>query len=131
MSVAESMVILAPISQVGWRSACSGVTAASSARGVVRNGPPEAVMHHATHVGLSSPAKRLENRVVLAVDRQQSRAARGRTAAYQLAGDDHDLFVGERDVTPAVDGRERGRETDGTDETREHHIGARRCRHRR
>ena len=43
ISVAESMVILPPIDQVGWRSASSTVTSSSSARVRPRNGPPEAV----------------------------------------------------------------------------------------
>ena len=40
ISVAESMVILRPMRQVGWRSACSTVTSARSARDRPRNGPP-------------------------------------------------------------------------------------------
>ena len=42
-SVAESMVIFAPIVQVGCFSACSTVTLASCAAGIWRNGPPLAV----------------------------------------------------------------------------------------
>ena len=41
--VAESMVILAPISQLGCLSACALVAVAICSRGQVRNGPPEAV----------------------------------------------------------------------------------------
>ena len=41
--VAESMVIRRPITHVGCFNACSGVIRAYSARGVVRDGPPEAV----------------------------------------------------------------------------------------
>ena len=37
------MLILAPIDQIGWRSAVSGVARAISSRLAVRNGPPEAV----------------------------------------------------------------------------------------
>ena len=43
MSVAESIVIFAPIDQFGCLSARSGVTPGSSAAGTVRSGPPEAV----------------------------------------------------------------------------------------
>ena len=42
-SVAESMLILAPIDQTGWRNAVSGVARAISSRLAVRNGPPDAV----------------------------------------------------------------------------------------
>src|SRR5688572_8731937 len=43
MSVAESTLILAPIAQVGWRSASSGRMWSQVSRGRSRNGPPEAV----------------------------------------------------------------------------------------
>jgi hypothetical protein len=43
ISVAESMLILAPIDQTGCLRATSGVAAAISARVAVRNGPPDAV----------------------------------------------------------------------------------------
>src|SRR5664279_627170 len=43
INVAESMVILLPIFQVGWLSACCTVIEANSDLGVFRNGPPEAV----------------------------------------------------------------------------------------
>ena len=41
--VEESTVILAPMLQLGWRSASRAVIPASFSRGVVRKGPPEAV----------------------------------------------------------------------------------------
>ena len=41
--VAESMLILAPIDQTGWRKAASGVIVAISSRLVCRKGPPDAV----------------------------------------------------------------------------------------
>ena len=41
--VAESIEILSPISQLGWASACSGVTSAMSASDQLRKGPPDAV----------------------------------------------------------------------------------------
>ena len=41
--VAESTEIFRPMRQRGWAQACSGVTPESSADGVVRNGPPDAV----------------------------------------------------------------------------------------
>ena len=41
--VAESTLILRPITQFGCAHASSGVTRASSASGRVRNGPPDAV----------------------------------------------------------------------------------------
>ena len=44
ISVAESIVILPPIAQVGCASACSTVTSASSLATRPRNGPPLAVI---------------------------------------------------------------------------------------
>jgi hypothetical protein len=41
--VAESTEIFRPMTQFGWAHASSGVTFARSSRGVVLNGPPEAV----------------------------------------------------------------------------------------
>ncbi len=41
--VAELIVMTGPIAQVGWASACSRVTSASSSRVRPRKGPPEAV----------------------------------------------------------------------------------------
>ena len=43
ISVAESMVTFGPMDQLGWASACFGVTPAMSVRLHDRNGPPEAV----------------------------------------------------------------------------------------
>src|SRR5690606_41727744 len=52
--VALSIEILAPMLQLGWATACSGVTEAISARENDRNGPPEAVrMIRATRSGRS------------------------------------------------------------------------------
>src|SRR3990167_11286507 len=41
--VAESIEILAPMLQLGWATACSGVARAICSRVQVRNGPPDAV----------------------------------------------------------------------------------------
>ena len=56
MSVAESIEILPPMSQVGCASASSTVTSASSARVRPRNGPPDAVSTSLSTVPGRSPA---------------------------------------------------------------------------
>ena len=56
ISVAESIVILPPIAQVGCCSACSTVTSSSSARVRPRNGPPDAVTTSRSTVPVRSPA---------------------------------------------------------------------------
>src|SRR5690606_8972029 len=62
-SVAESTVILAPISHVGWRSAWSGVTPSRASGSQSRKGPPEAV---STRRRTSrSPAPRRHCRIAL------------------------------------------------------------------
>ena len=55
--VAESIVILAPMSQFGWRKACSGVTSRSCSFVNVRNGPPEAVRSILSILLFPSPAR--------------------------------------------------------------------------
>ena len=56
--VAELVVITLPIAKLGWASACSGVTAASSARDRPRNGPPLAVSTR-RRTSSAEPARRL------------------------------------------------------------------------
>src|SRR3954468_14625479 len=56
ISVAESIVILPPMAHVGWRSASSTVTPASSARVRPRNGPPLAVRTSLSTVPARSPS---------------------------------------------------------------------------
>ena len=56
-SVAESIVIFAPIVHVGWRSARSGVTVARSATLESRNGPPDAVSHRRSTAACRSPTR--------------------------------------------------------------------------
>ena len=56
ISVAESIVIFLPIVQVGCCRARSGVTDSISSSGVVRKGPPEAVISN-LRISLSSPRR--------------------------------------------------------------------------
>ena len=57
MSVAESMVILAPIVQVGWASASVGVATAMASCDQSRKGPPEAVRMSRETLPGSSPTR--------------------------------------------------------------------------
>ncbi len=54
--VAESIVILAPIVQVGWRSASAGVTDSRSSAARPRKGPPDAVSTPATTRSRATPS---------------------------------------------------------------------------
>ena len=91
MSVAESTEILRPMTQFGCAQACSGRDLLETrAIGQSRNGPPEAVSRMRRTPGGASPRTRvarqaLEDRVVLAVDRQQRGARRAHRAHQQRA----------------------------------------------
>ena len=83
--VAESIVILAPIDHVGWRSACSGVTSRDPA-GPSRNGPPEAVRTRAATPAPGLADEALPDRRVLGVDRAEpGERARERVARVVAA----------------------------------------------
>ncbi len=58
ISVAESIVILPPIAQVGCLSACATVTPASSSAVRPRNGPPDAVIVSRSSEPVGSPVSR-------------------------------------------------------------------------
>ena len=57
INVAESIVILFPIFQLGWFSACSTVMDANVSLGVLSSGPPEAVRMILLALFRSSPAR--------------------------------------------------------------------------
>ena len=104
ISVAESTVILAPIRQVGMRQRLLGRDARQLGRRArPRNGPPEAVSdQRARPRRAPSPAQALEERRVLAVDRQRAPPPlRGRGVEHQRAAGDQALLVGQRDVDAA------------------------------
>ena len=105
--VAESMLILAPIDQMGCRSAASGVARAISSGVAVRNGPPEAVST------IFSTAPRLPSasdwKIALCSESTGSSVAPGlpHRAQHHLAGADQRLLVGQRDDAASPDRGER------------------------
>ena len=56
-------------------------------------------------VGAPAPFEALENRVVLAVDRQQTHAVFAHRARHHLAGDHQHFLVGERDILAGLRSR--------------------------
>ena len=112
-SVAESIVILAPIVQVGWRRACCGVTAARSPASASRNGPPDAVRISAATPAIDSPTRHCQiAECSESIGRSQASGlaygSPGRIAACaaarragerhdQVAAGDERLLVGRRD----------------------------------
>ncbi len=76
ISVAESIVILPPIAQVGCASASSTVTSSSSARERPRNGPPRGGEHELVDRAGPLAGDELVQRGVLGVDGHDLRAGR-------------------------------------------------------
>ena len=124
MSVAESIEILPPMSQVGCASASSTLTSSRSARVRPRNGPPEAVRTSFSIVPGRSPAMQLVQRGVLGVDGQDLRAGRLGERHHELAADDERLLVGEREVDALAERRDGRAEAGRADERVEHEVGA-------
>ena len=83
--VAESIVILGPMRQVGWASASSRVTCAKLSRGPVAERPARRGEDQPLHVLRPAAVEALVQRAVLAVDRQQPRARFLRARQHQLA----------------------------------------------
>ena len=75
MRVAESIVILRPMRQVGCASASSRVMRSKVSRARLRNGPARGGEQQPPHVLRPPPVEALVERAVLAVDRQEPRAA--------------------------------------------------------
>ena len=98
--VAESMLILAPIDHIGWRSAASGVARghllpAGGAERAARRGQDDPLDGAAVAVG-----HRLEDRVVLGIDRQQRRAGLAHGAQHHLAGADQASLLASATALP-------------------------------
>ena len=93
--VAELIVTTGPMSQVGWASACSTVTSASSSAVRPRNGPAAGGEHQPGDLAARAAAQALGQRGVLGVDRHQL-AGRG-GGGDQVAAGDQRLLVGQRD----------------------------------
>ena len=119
-SVAESIVIFGPMIQVGCASASSGVTSASSSRVRPRNGPPLAVSDEALRL---AELGALEERRVLAVDRDQRASAPLLRRERELAGGDEALLVRERERDAALERPHRRREPGEADDRVQHEVG--------
>ena len=123
ISVAESIVILAPIFQVGCWSASSTVTVASSRLGRLAERAAGGREQDAVHVAAVVADQALEDRAVLGVDRQQRDAARPRGRGHEAARHHQRLLVGERHGAPGLDGGHRRQQAGAADERRDHDVG--------
>ncbi len=131
MSVAESIVIFAPIDQFGCLSARSGVTPGSSAAGTVRSGPPEAVRIRRRTSSRLWPTSDWWMALCSRVDRQDDHALRRGAGHEELAGEDHRLLVGEPDRLPRLDGGGGGAEPGAAGDGGQDEVGVGVGRHRR
>ena len=106
-SVAESIVILAPIDHVGCRRASAGVTVAR--RRVVhwRNGPPEAVSVTRATSDTGRPGQTLVDRGVFAVHRQELSPAGSQGGQHEISSRHERFLVGERQALSRPERRQR------------------------
>ena len=125
ISVAESMVILLPIVQVGCFSARAGVIGIHLF--------PRRVQKRTARCGQDQPAdavnvlslQALEDGTVFAVDREQPDIVLPHLLHDQLAADNKGFLVGERDVLAGFNGAERGVQPGKSDQSADDdvHIG--------
>ena len=106
-SVAELIVTTGPIAQVGWASACSGVTSASSARGPAAERSAAGRQDQPAHLVRRAAAQALGQRRVLGVDRHDLAGLGG--GLDQRAADDQRLLVGQRERGAGLERRQGGR----------------------
>ena len=122
ISVAESIVILPPIAQVGWASACSTVTFSSSSRLRPRNGPPEAVrISRSTVPGRSAASSWCSAECSESTGMIAAPVACA-SCGDELAADDQRLLVGERQIDPLAERRDRRHQPRRADDRVEHQV---------
>ena len=107
ISVAESIVILPPIAQVGCASASSTVTSSSSARRAPAKRPAAGGDRQPLDRARRLAGEQLVKRGVLGVDRHDLRAGGLGERRHELAADDERLLVGERQVDALAERRDR------------------------
>ena len=123
--VAESMVILLPIRQVGWFRASASVAFSICSCWPSRNGPPLAVrMIRLTSCGRAA-LHRLEDRRVLRIDRQHRHAAPPGLRHQQRTGDDQRFLVGQRQRLARPDRRQHRRQPRRPDDRRQDDVHVR------
>jgi len=107
ISVAESMVILRPICQVGWLRASDTPACSIRSMGQSRKGPPEAVRVIRRNLSPLLALQALEDGRMLAIHRQNLYS--GGAGGGHDYGPAHDqrFLVGDGQVSPALDGRQR------------------------
>ena len=125
ISVAESIVILRPIRQVGCFSASSAVTSASSAGRAPAKRSAGRGQDETPDLRRRAAVQALVDRVVLAVDRQDRDAFARRRVGDDAAGHDEHFLVRERDRLAVLDGGEHRLEAVGAARRAQHEIDVR------
>ena len=117
------MEILAPIDQLGWRSACSGVACCSCSMAPGAERAARGGQHDALDAFGRRAAQRLQRRRMLAVDGQQLGAGIGHGRHEHVAGGDEAFLVGEGQPPPLPRGLEGRLEACRADDRRHDAVG--------
>ena len=123
MSVAESIVILPPICQVGWASASSIVTSSSCSRVRPAKRTARRREHEPVDGAGALAGDQLVQRGVLGVDGQDLGARGLGERHHELAADDERLLVGEREIDALAERRDRRAEPGRADEGVQDEVG--------
>ena len=111
-SVAESIVMLRPMRQLGCASACSGVAAAISRERRLAKRAAGSGQDELLHFAMAPGAQALVDRVVFAIHGKQFDVGLARGGHHDFAGGDQDFFVRKRDLLPCLHGGVRGFKAD-------------------
>ena len=122
-SVAESTVIFGPIRQVGWASACSAVTSASSSRVRPRNGPPDAVRTRPATLARSRPSRHWWSAECSLSTGQEQPSPTLLRGDGELAGGDEALLVRERERHTVLERPERRPDAGESDDGVQDDVG--------
>ena len=120
---AESMVIFWPMLQFGCFSACASVACSMSVGGPGAERPARGGDDHAHQFLAVAGGKRLKQRVVFGIGRQDAGAGFRRALHEEIAGADQAFLVGERHRRAAVDRGQRGLQSGRTADRRHHPVG--------
>ena len=126
--VAESTEILRPITQFGCAQACVGRHVAQRRRVAAAERPARGGEHDVVDArgpGAAVLGQALEDRRMLAVDRQQRGAALAHRLHEQRAADDQRLLVGQQQALAGARRGQAGRQPGGADDGRHHRVDLR------
>ena len=118
--VAEFVVTMRPMSQVGWSSASAGVTSCQRLSAATAERAAGCRQHESPHLVARAAAQRLGDRGVLRVDRDDLPRARDRRD--EVAADDQRLLVREREGAAHLERGEGRAQSDRAGDAVEHDV---------